>query len=133
MITFLKKCSIKGVCLYEYNLYENYSTTGLNVSFYNPTHKTIKYIWITFKGTNSVHDLVGYRTLTCVGPIPPYNKASYSFDYAWLTSLVEYAKAIKIKVQYMNKSIKIITNPLSVEINDDLYQWMEDMYFNDVD
>ena len=95
--------------------------TGIRFSFFNPTKSVIKYITITFQGYNAVDDPVG-RSMTkqCIGPIDPEETASYEFEYAWFTDIVEYAKIRSIVVQYKNGTSKTISKPTAIIFSDDL-------------
>lgn len=110
-----------------YDVSEYTDGTGIEFTFYNPTKQTIKYITITFQGYNAVDDPVG-RAITrkCIGPIEPDESASYDFEYAWFTDIVEYAKIRSIVVQYKNGTTKTISNPslimFSDELNDRIYE-----------
>lgn len=104
-----------------YDVSEYTDGTGVRFSFYNPTQSIIKYVTITFQGYNAVDDPVG-RAITkkCIGPIEPEETASYNFEYAWFTDIVEYAKIRYIVVQYKNGTSKTISNPKTIIFSDDL-------------
>lgn len=114
----------KGLVIIDYSLTdesEYTESTSLNVEFYNPTNKTIKYIWFTVTGLNPVGDAV-FNTfkgsskfaLKGVGPIPSKTSSKFEFKNAWFTDLVESVIINSVKVQYMDGSIKTITNPKSI-------------------
>ena len=125
---FFNDCKPKGLSVLKWNLFdvsEYTDGTGFKIHFYNPTSKTIKYIWTTIVGYNSVDDKViskGQSSFTVkgVGPIEPEKEGSYSYDYVWMTDLVETAKIISIKVQYMDGSFKTVTNPKEIIMNKNL-------------
>ena len=101
--------------------------TSAKIEVYNPTSKTIKYIWFSFVGYNPVGDKVlhkgsSIRTVKAVGPIAPKDIASYNYEYVWFTDLVETAKIQSIKVQYMDGTFKTILNPKSITISGTVYQ-----------
>lgn len=104
-----------------YDVSEYTDGRGIRFCFLNPTKYAIKYITITFQGYNAVDDPVG-RAMTkkCVGPIEPEETASYDFEYAWFTDVVEYAKIRSIVVQYKNGTSKTISKPASIIFSDDL-------------
>ena len=99
--------------------------TGYRITLANMSKKTIKYIWISVKGINPVDDPVSVKTLKCIGPINAYSEGSYSFDYVWMTDVVEKFKLISIKIQYMDGSFKQIQKPDELVINEELY----DLFF----
>lgn len=91
--------------------------TGYAIKIYNPTDKTIKYMWITLIGYNPVNDKIidpisrtSSIQLTCVGPINPHATGSYEFNYVWHTDLVDHTKIISVKVQYTDGQVKNIQN-----------------------
>src|ERR1035437_2901543 len=56
-LNFLSACKPKGLVITKWSLYdvsEYTEGTGLRISVYNPTQKTIKYLWITVTGFNPV-------------------------------------------------------------------------------
>jgi len=94
--------------------------TGVRIAVYNPTKKTIKYIWFTIVGINAVDDAVGGpRTVKAIGPLDADASGEYRFEYVWPTDIVESAKFRQIKVQYMDGSQKVITRPGDVVLDAD--------------
>ena len=94
--------------------------TGVRVNVYNPTKKKIKYIWFTLQAKNPVGDKYGGpKTLRAVGPIEPDAGGGYVFDYVWMSDMVETANFIQIKVQYMDGSIKVISKPSEIVLDED--------------
>jgi len=115
-----------GLGILKYNATSGYSTTGATFKIYNPSRKTIKYIWFTIAGENPVKDLVKsggvfYKTLRGIGPVEPYNTGEWSFDYVWLTDIVEYIKIATIKVQYMDGTTKTIKYNNKMFIGEEAY------------
>lgn len=110
-----------------YDMSEYTDGTGFRFDFLNPTKLVIKYVTITFQGYNAVDDPVG-RAITkkCIGPIEPDETASYDFEYAWFTDIVEYAKIRSIVVQYKNGTSKTISKPVSIIFPDDLRSFIND-------
>jgi len=109
-----------GIGIVSYQATNDNYTTGANFSIFNPSSKTIKYIWFTVAGENPVGDLVKtktgyYKTLKGIGPIEPNNIGEWSFDYVWLTDVVESMKITTIKIQYMDGSFK------TIKYNDHIY------------
>lgn len=109
-----------GIGLISYHATDDDYATGANFSIFNPTSKTIKYIWFTVAGVNPVGDLVKtgngyYKTLKAIGPIEPDNVGEWSFNYVWLTDIVEHLKISTIKIQYMDGSLK------TIKYNDNMY------------
>ncbi|MDZ4185408.1 MAG: hypothetical protein U1D97_10575, partial [Desulfuromonadales bacterium] len=88
--------------------------TGFNITYYNPTKKTIKYITTNVIGYNAVEDPIKDVSgkikikIKGVGPIKPNESAKYSYDYLWLTDLVEDSDIISIHIQYMDGSSKTV-------------------------
>lgn len=131
----------KGVSIPSWGVYdmsEYTDGTGMRFSFHNPTKKTIKYVNVSFVGYNAVDDRVG-RAISkrCIGPIEPDETASYDFEYAWFTDVVEYAKMTSLSVQYMDGTTKTVAKPSSVvwsdEINEGLKSKLESLKSQIVD
>ena len=99
--------------------------TGASFEFYNPTKKTIKYIYVTVTGYNPVGDRVSSNSLKCVGPIEPDDGGSYSFDYVWFTDMVEEARITSLKVQYMDGTTRNVTKPMNVVWLNEDYELFE--------
>jgi hypothetical protein len=117
----------------DWTLYdESEYTNGSSIRFeiYNPTKKTIKYIWFYVKGINPVGDAVVGRNgksiveLKGVGPIEYNNSGTYNFEYVWYTDLVHKSRITSIKVQYMDNSIKIIQSPNEIMMPSDLSEFI---------
>jgi len=120
----IKALSSKGISIYSWGVYdesEYTDGTSIRFTFYNPTQKTIKYVNISFVGYNAVDDRVG-RPISkrCIGPIEPDETASYNFEYAWFTDVVEYAKITSLSVQYKDGTTKTVANPHSVVWTSDM-------------
>lgn len=123
-LKFVDNCKSKGLAVLDWSYHDesDYTEgTSAKVTIYNPTLKTIKYIWFTFVGFNAVDDKVfdnfkrsSNITVQGIGPIEPETNADYNFDYVWHTDLVETAKITLIKIQYMDSSIKTIKNPKEI-------------------
>lgn len=123
-ITELESYKKYGLAIESWGVYdesEYTDGTGVNITFYNPTQQTIKYISFSLQGYNSVDDPYG-RTITkrCIGPIEPDESASYKFEYTWFTDIVEYAKLRSITVTYKNGTKKTISNPQSIVFSNKL-------------
>lgn len=115
-----------GLGIIKYNATDDYASTGAAFKIFNPTKKTIKYIWFTVAGENAVGDLVKsggiyYKTLKGIGPVESYGIGSWSFDYVWFTDIIEYLKISTIKIQYMDGSIKTIKYNSSMYIGENAY------------
>ena len=121
-----------GLAIKDWSIYdesEYTDGTSIRFDFYNPTPKTIKYITINFVGYNAVDDPVSSRgsyTLTrkCIGPIAPEETASYAFEYAWFTDIVEYAKIKSFVVQYKDGTSKTITNAKQITFSTELEKFL---------
>ena len=95
--------------------------TGIEIQPYNPTKKTVKYIWFTIQGYNPVDDPVGSpATLKAVGPLEPDSAGTYRFEYTWMTDLVETAKFRQIRIQYMDGTQKVISAPSKIIFSNDV-------------
>lgn len=136
----LKNFKKFGLGIYEWELYKASEYTeglGVNIKVYNPTNKTIKYIWFSFIGFNPVNDKVidyvsGKSIITkkAVGPILQDEFATYNFDYVWFSDLVETAKIYFIKVQYMDGTTITIKNPAAIILKSDDKKMLDDYYDN---
>lgn len=134
--SFFSSCKSKGLVLLNWSIFdesEYTDGTGLKLEFYNPTNKTIKYITTTMVGYNAVGDKV-YNTqkksyncqVKSIGPVELESSASYEFNYVWFTDVVQTAKVANIVVQYMDGSIKNITNPESIILKKSLYDFINE-------
>lgn len=134
IMKFLYDCKPVGLAILQWSFFkESEYTEGMSakVEVFNPTSKTIKYLWFTFIGYNPVGDPVvdlkkGTSSITvkAVGPIDPDKNGSYEFKYVWFTDLTETAKISSIKVQYMDGSFKTLFKPKSVMLDDKSYEWL---------
>lgn len=127
-----------GIGFIKYNATEGYSSTGAHFEIFNPSKKTIKYIWFTFAGENAVEDLVKlqngtyYTTVKGIGPIESYGIGSWSFDYVWFTDIIQYLRLSNIKIQYMDGSLKTVKYNKDMYIGEDAYYQLEKV-LNDKD
>jgi len=126
-IKALKSCKAAGLSIYDWS-YSDESEytegTSAKITVYNPTNKTIKYLWFSFVGFNPVGDKVIDRrsgtsvvTKKAVGPIAKGETGTYTFEYVWFTDIVETAKIASIKVLYMDGTEAIIKNPKSITLS----------------
>lgn len=103
-----------GIGFIKYNATSGYSFTGASFKIFNPSKKTIKYIWFTVAGENAVEDLVKlpggnyYTTLKGIGPIESYGFGSWEFEHVWFTDIIEYLRISHIKIQYMDGSVRTV-------------------------
>lgn len=112
-----KKLIERGFVVVEahpYDMSEYTDGTGMKFSFLNTSNNTIKYITINFIGYNAVDDPVSSRGKTllsrkCIGPVEPFETASYDFEYIWFTDIVDYSKIRSIVVQYKNGTSRTFT------------------------
>ncbi|MFY9160645.1 hypothetical protein [Aquirufa ecclesiirivi] len=122
--TYLDNQKTVGVILMNYSV-EDVSevTDGVTAKFevFNPTNKTIKYVTFYVSGINAVGDKVynsrqrsNISEFRGVGPIKSNETASYEWEYAWFTDVVETLKIIKVKIQYMDGSFKTVTTPNTI-------------------
>lgn len=122
----VKSYSKYGLAIKNWGVYdesEYTDGTGIRINFLNPTEQIIKYISITFQGYNAVDDPYG-RPISkrCIGPIEPKETASYEFEYAWFSDVVEYAKIRSITVTYKNGTSKTVADPSSIMLSDDILE-----------
>lgn len=135
-LNFINKCNSKGLCIINWNLNdesEYTEGTGINVKVLNPTKKTIKYIWFTYVGYNPVNDKVVDRLkgtsaiqVKAVGPIKPEESGTYNFEYVWHTDLVETAKLIQVKIQYLDGTFKLISDSNSIKMTPEMKELFEE-------
>jgi hypothetical protein len=122
--TYLEKQKSVGIILMNYSV-EDVSevTDGVTAMFevFNPTNKSIKYVTFYVSGINAVGDKVynirqqnNISEFRGIGPIKSNESASYEWEYAWFTDVVETLKINKVKIQYMDGSVKLVTNPNSI-------------------
>lgn len=124
-LDFLEKSKSAGIVVFDWSFYdesEYTEGTSVKIQVYNPTVKTIKYLWFNFIGYNAVDDKViqkGVSTITkkAIGPIESDETGTYQFEYVWFTDIVEKMKIASIKVQYMDGSIKTVTNTESITLS----------------
>lgn len=130
LLRFLDGCKTKGLAVLDWSFYdesEYTEGTGVKIKVYNPTPKTIKYLWFTFAGFNPVGDKVVDRkrganiTMKGVGPIKADKSGIYEYSYVWFTDLVETARILSIKIQYMDGSFRTVTNPKEIILPKNLY------------
>lgn len=126
LISSLQKA---GLAIMDYTAFDNSEYTdgtGFRIKLFNPNKKTIKYVNISFVGINAVNDKVLNKyggsyinNVRCVGPIKQYDEAEFEWDYVWFTDIVETVKLVSIKVQYMDGSIRTITDFKNVVVKED--------------
>jgi hypothetical protein len=134
LLSFLDKTKSAGLAIlnWSYSDESEYTSgTSTKIEVYNPTKKTIKYLWFSFVAYNAVDDKIIQKgssivTRKGIGPIKPGDSGSYSYPYVWFTDLVESAKISSIKIQYMDGTIKTILNPRSVTVSKKLSALLTD-------
>lgn len=128
VLKFVQNAKNQGIYIENWSFYdesENTEGTGIKFDVTNTAKKTIKYISFTVSGLNAVGDLVKGRsglsiiTVKGVGPIEFEQSGSYDFNYTWHTDLVQEVKILSVKIQYMDNTIKVISNPKSVIITEE--------------
>lgn len=128
-----------GISVLKWDLFDQSEYTdgvSVNIKVFNPTKKTIKYIWFTFVGYNPVGDKIidikrgaSSIIMKAVGPLNSDESGTYEFKYVWFTDLVKTAKLTNIRIQYMDGSFKDVTNPLAVTLSKKNYNLIfEDTY-----
>lgn len=130
----IEKYKKRGIVVLDADVYDmgEYSdATGMRFEVWNTSDKMIKYITINFVGYNAVDDPVtswGQKTITkrCIGPIEPGDTATYEFDYAWWTSIVEYAEIKSMVVEYKGGTKKTFTGTAVEPIPEELIETLEE-------
>ncbi len=126
IVKYFESCKSYGLSILDWGPFdesEYTDGTGVKIKIYNPTNKTIKYVWFVLVGINPVGDQVGTAvTRKGVGPIEPGSSGTYEYSYVWFTDLVETARISSIKIQYMDGSFKTILKPRDVIMNNELYE-----------
>lgn len=126
---FIESCKDKGLLINKKSIFdesEYTDGTGFSCTIENLSNKTIKYISFSLVGYNSVHDKILERgvftkVVKGVGPIAKNEIGTYSFNYVWFTDLVESFDISSIKIQYMDGSVKVISNPNSITLSRENY------------
>ncbi len=117
-----------GVGIVEFRPYdvsEHTDGTGVRVSIANLSNKTIRYITFSYIGLNAVDDPVRdlkgppVRRLRGIGPIEPRSIGSYEQDYAWMTDVVERSRLVRIEIEYMDRTKKVLTKFDNLRLKDD--------------
>lgn len=106
----------------EYSDFQN-----VNIDFYNPTKKTIKYVYVTFRATNAVGDPVSgaTKTLTGIGPIKPGYTVSYNFEDVWYSDIIEKVSIVSVKVLYTDKSTRVLSPVTPAIFSDEEKEYMD--------
>lgn len=129
-LKFVMSCKKIGLLISQKSIYDaSEFTDGTNFEceVVNLSEKTIKYITFSIQGYNSVNDKVGtIKQLKGIGPITNNSSSRYSFEYVWLTDIVDSFKIVLIKIQYMDGSIKNITNVESIYDKNDYLDFINE-------
>ncbi|MEF9926440.1 MAG: hypothetical protein RR775_00470 [Massilia sp.] len=101
---------------------EHTEGTSFSIEVINQASKPIKYVWFTVVGYNAVGDPVRGRlgtsiTVKGIGPIAPEDSGSYEWEYLWHSDVVETFKLPKIKVQYMDGSVREVKNVKAITLS----------------
>lgn len=119
-----------GIALYKYSAYdesEYTDGTGMEFEIINTGKKTIKYVTFNFTGYNAVDDKVStMKTRKGIGPIKPEASGAYTFEYVWMSDIVEYSKINSIKLQFMDGTFKTITNIQAIKIPSEYKELLEE-------
>lgn len=106
-IAELNSKKIYGIAISDYTVTGESYSGGIEIEFYNPTAKTIKYIWITTRPINPVGDLAATpKTVQAIGPIKPKETGSYEFEDIYFSKVIDKISVTKLKIQYMDGTIK---------------------------
>lgn len=121
---YLVGAKANGIAIKDWSFYDESdytSGTGYSISFRNLEKKTIKYVTLTLKALNPVNDLVGIKSVKCVGPIKQNETGKYDFNYVWHSDLVDTVILTGIKIQYMDGSFKTAPKPKNSFLNKRCY------------
>lgn len=122
----LEELKTKNIVVWDWSwTYANeYSSfVDISITVINPYSKKIKYIWFTFQGFNPVNDIIRdgitgktEKTVQGIGPIDYSEKGSYNFESVLYSKVVESMKIKQIKIQFFDGTVKVISNPKSLNI-----------------
>lgn len=115
LLKTLKSYEKKGfvVTSWSFSDHDKYGN-ALDASFeiFNPTKKTIKYVWFTLAAYNPVGDIIGKpKTVNAVGPVKPYEGGSWDFEYVFFSKIIDCMRISKVKIQYMDGTFREYPNP----------------------
>lgn len=115
LLKTLKSYEKKGfaVTSWSFSDHDKYSSAlDASIEIFNPTKKTIKYVWFTLTAYNPVGDIVGKpKTVNAIGPVKPYEGASWDFEYVFFSKVVDCMRISKIKIQYVDGTFREYPNP----------------------
>jgi hypothetical protein len=117
-LDFLKVAKKNSLFIKDINAinHSEYSkATDLEITIFNYSKKTIKYITFNLTGYNPVGDPIIEKEvknvkLKGIGPIDSMCYGSYSFEYVWFNNTFDSFNINSITIQYMDGTSKIITN-----------------------
>lgn len=98
----------QGFGILEFGFPSDDYSAGLRISVMNMSKKTIKYLWVSMNAYNAVDDIIGTKTVQCVGPIPYQETGSYEFENVFYTRVFDSGKLTKLRIQYMDGTTKEI-------------------------
>ena len=95
------------------NEFSNFA--DFKIEILNPTNKIVKYLWFNISAYDAVDGLLfnsgkSIVSLKGIGPIGSNEISSYAFDKVFYSPVIHKMKIRSIKIQYMDGSIKIITD-----------------------
>ena len=128
-LKFIESCKSKGLVITKNGIYdesEYTEGTSFSCTIENLSNKTVKYISFSLVGYNAVGDKVSERgvftkVVKGIGPLEKGASGAYEFDYVWFTDLVETFDIVSIKIQYMDGTIKVISNPKTIKLSKEHY------------
>lgn len=119
----------KSIVLYNWSWsYPNeYSRSAeVSITVINPYKQKIKYLWFTFTAKNPVGDPIRdgisgktETTVQGIGPIEYSAKGSYQFENVFYSKVIETIKIKQIKIQFFDGSVKVLSNPVSLNKEDE--------------
>lgn len=92
------------------------NTVGFRIGVMNFYKSPIKYIWVTTTIYNPVNDKINSKTVECVGPIDNLKTGFYDFKNVYWTTVFDWGKISKLKVQYMDGRIREFTGETLKEL-----------------
>lgn len=128
---FYKIAQSKGIALIDFNYYkpkEYLNSISVYFKFYNPTKKAIKYITVNLIALNPVGDKItefgkNIFTLKAVGPLHSFEFGEYEFENVWFSKVFDTSKILSIKVQYLDGSVKTVSDINSIIMPKDVYRY----------
>jgi hypothetical protein len=134
-LDFIEFCKKRGLLIKSKTIYdesEYTEGTSFECEIVNFSSKVIKYITFNIQGYNSVDDKVSsIKPLKGIGPIANNESSKYTFNYVWMTDIVNSFKMVSVKIQYMDGSIKTITDVKSISDENGHFNFVQSNFGED--